>query len=137
MSRPTMPGSVTTWDKRPKCQLDGCDNDAKFEYQYNDGTWKWRVRHGKIICQAHQKSSWHPYLRHRKSHCENVSGFLGFKCTTNIYWNGMLDVDHKNGNPGDNRKQNLQTLCKCCHAYKTHKNKDGQTPGRLALGIKS
>ena len=137
MSRPTMPGSVTTWAKRPKCQLDGCDNDAKFEYQYDDGTWKWRVRHGKIICQAHQKSSWHPYLRHRKAHCENVSGFLGFKCTTNIYWNGMLDVDHKNGNPSDNRKQNLQTLCKCCHAYKTHKNKDGQTPGRLALGIKS
>jgi hypothetical protein len=137
MSKPSLPGSITTWAKRPKCQIDGCENDAKFEYQYDDGTWKWRVRHGKIICTAHQKSSWHPYLRHRKDYCENVSGFLGFKCTTNIYWNGMLDVDHKNGNPSDNRKRNLQTLCKCCHAYKTNKNKDGQTPGRLALGIKS
>jgi len=136
MSRHTNLGSVTTWAKRPKCQIEGCENDAKFEYQYDDGTWKWRVRHGKIICQSHQTSSWHPYLRHRKTYCENVSGFLGFKCTTNIYWNGMLDVDHKNGNPSDNRKINLQTLCKCCHAFKTSKNKDAQTPGRQALGLK-
>jgi len=136
MSRHTNLGSITTWAKRPKCQIDGCENDAKFDYQYDDGTCKWRVRHGKIICQAHQTSSWHPYLRHRKDYCENVSGFLGFKCTTNIYWNGMLDVDHKNGDPSDNRKRNLQTLCKCCHAFKTSKNKDAQTPGRQALGLK-
>ena len=136
MSKPALPGSITTWAKRPKCQIDGCLNHAKYEYQYDDSTWKWRVRHGKIICTAHQRKSWHPYLQYRKDYCENVSGFLGFKCTTNLAWNGMLDVDHKNGNPGDNRKRNLQTLCKCCHAYKTHMNKDAQTPGRTALGIK-
>ena len=136
MSRPAHPGSITTWAKRPKCQIDGCDNHAMYMYEYNDGTWKWRVQHGKIICGTHHLRTWHPSLRHCKTYCENISGFLGFKCTTNVMWDGMLDVDHKNGNPSDNRKINLQTLCKCCHAYKTHKNKDAQTPGRTVLGIK-
>ena len=136
MSRPAHPGSITAWVNRPKCQIDGCQNQAMYTYQYDDGTWKWRVRHGKIICSTHHERTWHPSRKHRKDYCENISGFLGFKCTTNLMWDGMLDVDHKNGNPSDNRKINLQTLCKCCHAYKTHKNKDAQTPGRTVLGIK-
>jgi len=128
-------GSITSWENRPQCQIAGCCNPAMYNYQYADGDWKWRVRHGKIICGAHQRKSWHPTLKHRKDYCENVSGFLGFKCTTNLVWNGMLDVDHKNGNPGDNRPANLQTLCKCCHMYKTHKNKDYLTDGRKTLGF--
>ena len=78
-------------------------------------------------------NSRHPYLKYRKDYCENIDKRLGFKCTTNLVWKGMLDVDHKNGDPTDNRPRNLQTLCKCCHAYKTHKNKDARTPGRKAL----
>jgi len=136
MSRPAHPGSITAWANRPKCQIDGCQNPAMYMYQYDDGTWKWRVRHGRLICGTHHERTWHPSRKHRKDYCENISGFLGFKCTTNLMWDGMLDVDHKNGNPSDNRKINLQTLCKCCHAYKTHKNKDAQTPGRTVLGIK-
>ena len=136
MSRPAHPGSITTWVNRPKCQIDSCQNPAMYMYQYDDGTWKWRVRHGKLICGTHHERTWHPSRKHRRDYCENISGFLGFKCTTNLMWDGMLDVDHKNGNPSDNRKINLQTLCKCCHAYKTHKNKDAQTPGRTVLGIK-
>ena len=79
------------------------------------------------------KNSLHPYRRYRKDYCENIDKRLGFKCTTNLFWDGMLDVDHRNGDPTDNRPRNLQTLCKCCHAYKTHKNKDARTPGRKAL----
>jgi hypothetical protein len=130
-------GSITSWKLRPSCQIDGCSNPAMYQYQYDDGDWKWRVRHGKIICSAHHTKGWHPTLKHRKDHCENRTGFLGFKCTTNIFWEGMLDVDHKNGNPSDNRPANLQTLCKCCHAYKTHSNKDYLTDGRKALGFTS
>jgi hypothetical protein len=76
------------------------------------------------------KNSIHPYLKYRKTYCENIDGRLGFVCTTSIVWNGMLDVDHIDGNPFHNSESNLQTLCKCCHSYKTNKSKDFLTPGR-------
>ena len=79
------------------------------------------------------KNSLHRYLKYRKNYCENIDGRLKFPCTTNVFWPGMLDVDHRNGDPTDDRPRNLQTLCKCCHAYKTHRNKDARTPGRKTL----
>ena len=78
-------------------------------------------------------NQFHPYRKHRKNYCENIDSRLGFKCTTTVVCDGMLDVDHKNGRPDDNRPQNLQTLCKCCHAYKTNVKKDYATPGRKML----
>jgi 5-methylcytosine-specific restriction endonuclease McrA len=80
-------------------------------------------------------NSWHPYRRYRKNYCENIDGRLGFVCTTNVIWNGMLDVDHIDGNPTNNNPENLQTLCKCCHAYKTNEEEDYLTPGRSTLGV--
>jgi hypothetical protein len=123
----------TTMKKRPVCEASGCTNKAMFMYRYDDDTYLWRTRFGKFICSTHQRHTWHPYLQHRKDHCENKDGRLGFQCTTTIFWPGMLDVDHKNGNPSDNRPKNLQTLCKCCHSYKTHKYGDAQTPGRGSM----
>ena len=84
-----------------------------------------------------EKNKNHPYLKYRKSYCENVDGRLGYTCTTSIFWKGMLDIDHINGKPTDNRPKNLQTLCKCCHAYKTNKYKDYSTPGRKRLKDKN
>jgi len=72
----------------------------------------------------------HPYLWARLDYCENTDGRLGFKCTSNIAWPGMLDVDHINGDHTDNRLENFQTLCKCCHAYKSWKHQDYKSPGR-------
>lgn len=82
------------------------------------------------------QNSKHPYRKHRKSYCENEDGRLGFKCTTTIVWTGMLDVDHKDGNPRNNDPENLQTLCKCCHSYKSNINEDYKSPGRKELGVK-
>ena len=69
----------------------------------------------------------HPYLKNRKDYCENVDGRLGYKCTTTIVYRGQLEVDHIDGNPYNHSKENLQTLCNCCHTYKTHISRDRET----------
>jgi len=84
----------------------------------------------------------HPYLKYRKKYCENIDGRLGFTCQTGIdemldvsdgEFQGMLEVDHKDGNSENNSEDNLQTLCSCCHAYKTWISGDGQTKGRKTI----
>jgi len=87
-----------------------------------------------------KRNSTHPFRKWRKDYCENIDNRLGGgACTTTIpmmngvLFVGMLDVDHIDGNPKNNDKSNAQTLCKCCHAYKTIKFKDYDSPGRGAL----
>ena len=89
-------------------------------------------------------NSKHPYLKHRKTYCENIDGRLGFTCTytppakeqlalmknMETTFKGWLQVDHKDGNHRNNKQTNLQTLCACCHTIKTAMNKDYATPGR-------
>jgi hypothetical protein len=81
------------------------------------------------------QNSIHPYRQHRKTYCENRDGRLGYKCRVKIRISAQLEVDHINGNPYDNRLQNLQTFCCLCHTYKTHANKDYSTPGRKTLKL--
>jgi hypothetical protein len=60
------------------------------------------------------------YKKHRKEYCENIDGRYGFVCTSTIVaplW--QLEVDHIDGNHKNNQIVNLQTLCSCCHRYKT------------------
>ena len=81
-------------------------------------------------------NSTHPYRKYRKTYCENIHSILGFKCTTTILLEAQLEVDHIDGNPSNNDENNLQTLCGCCHKYKTIINEDYSSPGRKELGIK-
>lgn len=81
-------------------------------------------------------NEYHPYRKYRKEYCENKDGRLGFVCRVKIRIPAQLQVDHKNGNPSDNRPRNLQTLCACCHIFKTHKNRDYETAGRKKLGVR-
>lgn len=75
-------------------------------------------------------NSKHPYRKHRKDYCENIDGRLGYECTAKIVWSGQLDVDHIDGNPTNQTEENLQTLCKNCHSYKTMINEDYRSTGR-------
>ena len=145
-------------NKRPKCTHPGCKEPRAIIKTFDDGSPYYRkicnTHHRAVILKKHKvktiteltakrkgltiteyKNSLHPYLKYRKDYCQNIDSRLGFKCTTNVFWTGMLDVDHKNGDPSDHRPRNLQTLCKCCHAYKTNKKKDFKTPGRKSLKL--
>ena len=101
-------------------------------------------------CEKHGGTPYH--LQWRKPYCENVDGRLGFECTTYIHYDPplpksikwlvdygfpqpMLEVDHIDGNPYNEPVDgsNFQTLCSCCHKYKSWKSGDGQSAGRKTL----
>lgn len=83
-----------------------------------------------------RRNAKHPYRWALKTYCENVDSRLGFRCTTTIMLSSQLEVDHIDGNPSNNKGENLQTLCGCCHTYKTLMEKDYLTPGRKTLGVR-
>ena len=128
---------------RPVCQLCHDVNTAKRYAEKTGASW---VQNVQDVC-AHKEgfnsatewlNSKHPYRQYRKDYCENIDGRLGFVCTTTIVWDGMLDVDHIDEDPSNNNPKNLQTLCSCCHKYKSNifVKENGRTPGRKTLGIK-
>lgn len=129
----------------PKCKTVGCTNHKTvINWHWTSGAPIYRPVCG--ICHvariatkngfekySHFTNSKHPYRKHRKTYCENQDGRLGYKCRFKIRIDAQLETDHINGDPTDNRPQNLQTLCANCHKYKTHASKDYATPGRKTL----
>ena len=119
---------------RPRCEVDGCNRSGQHKGTYRkDGTPLFRKKCSQHHFIDHGIGGW-DYKIHRKTYCENVDGRLGFVCTSNIIdheW--QIDVDHRDGNPSNNNPENLQSLCKCCHAIKTKNERDYMTPGRKSL----
>jgi hypothetical protein len=144
----------------PKCDIPNCDKEAQnintaLNPKPRKSKWVAEEFGGDgYVCTKHHMTkiannngfekvnsfvvSKHPYKKYRKDFCENIDGRLGFKCTTTIIdpeW--QLDTDHINGDPSENREENLQTLCKCCHSIKTRDSKDYASPGRKALNLRA
>jgi len=120
-----------------RCSVEGCNKLGQHMGRYRkDGSPKRRATCAKHHSINYGLNGWE-YKQHRKTYCENTDGRLGFTCTSTIVdaeW--QLDADHINGNPGDNRPENIQTLCKCCHPIKTKLEGDYLTAGRKAYGVK-
>lgn len=72
------------------------------------GNGKW----GKYCSSCHKK----PWVLHKGDKCE----CCGFVPTHRV----QLDVDHVDGDKGNNNPENLQTLCANCHRLKTFLNGD-------------
>ena len=135
-------------DERPECIVEGCCNKGQMLGRNKEGYPYFRKYCGnhyyKMLAADHgvpnikhvlaanagfssvssYLNSMHRYRKYRLSYCENQDGRLGFICTSNIIDDCMLDTDHIDGNNNNNDPNNLQTLCKCCHAYKTLINED-------------
>jgi hypothetical protein len=65
----------------------------------------------------------------KSGRCSNVSGHLGFFCPVN--WQvaefmsaTLTDIDHIDGDNGNNIPSNLQELCPLCHREKSKRNGD-------------
>jgi len=118
----------------PKCIVEGCNQSGQ-----NTGN---KRKDGSVVYRA-QCSGHHSmrygldggYRIYKKDFCENVDGRLGFICTTNVIDQCMLDVDHIDYNHENNNPKNLQTLCSCCHNYKT-KYFDGLTEATIRRRFK-
>ena len=102
--------------KIPSCAVAGCEQPASWVRRNKDGSKKYR-----ITCNKHRKMS---LKLTKKDYCENIDGRLGFKCTSTILDPCQLQLDHIDGDRYNNDSNNHQTLCACCHAYKTHIEKD-------------
>ena len=68
----------------------------------------------------------------KKDYCENQDARLGVECTSTIEGRWQLDVDHIDGNNSNNDPDNLQTLCKNCHAKKSRVKND-HAKGRYTI----
>ena len=70
-------------------------------------------RRWDTMCQTCRRF---PHTRNKKDSCE-VCGFVAtHRC--------QLDVDHIDGDHGNNELSNLQTLCANCHRLKSYVNAD-------------
>jgi hypothetical protein len=119
------------------CAVQGCNKLGQHLGLYRkDGSTRRRAKCDKHHGLQYGMNGW-DYKQYRKDYCENVDGRLGFTCTStiiNLEW--QLDADHINGNPTDNRPENIQTLCKCCHPIKTMQAQDYLTAGRKTIKVK-
>jgi hypothetical protein len=137
--------------QHPICSTEGCERKVNTSGRKSDGTFKYNsicrrcfdVKGAAKLNMSVRKyqNRKHEYRKHRLEYCENKDGRLGFKCSYKLpkalnEWEGWLDVDHIDGNPKNCEKWNLQTLCKCCHSYKTMISKDYLSPGRKTQNIK-
>jgi len=120
--------------KRPTCANIGCSKPC-----HVSGNLKSRPIYRPYCSRCHRASMGKiEYAENvtpvKKRFCENKDGRLGFNC----YSRGvkmpsfMLDLDHISGNHHNNRINNLQTLCKCCHSAKTKLFGDGSNQYRYA-----
>lgn len=107
-------------DNAPQCREPFCGNSAD-----NAGNGRYH-----IYCSMHHKSryqnknGYNSYRGHKKDYCENVDARLGFTCTSTVLISDQLEVDHIDGDKKNGDESNLQTLCACCHRYKTSMNGD-------------
>ena len=75
---------------------------------------------------------------HKKSYCENIDGFLGFKCPVppeeiRNFNQSIFELEHVDGNHWNNTRENVKTLCCLCHRQKTSLSKDADSTKKSSM----
>ena len=113
--------------KRPICCNDGCNKPVHLINYSSTGLPTYRPYCGKCHNAVGGRGVYaEGVIPIKKVYCQNKDGRLGFDCPTGGVEldSCMLDLDHIDGNHYNNIKENIQTICKCCHAKKTKLNGD-------------
>jgi hypothetical protein len=109
---------------RKTCTIDGCNNLTPFVRKNKD------TLYYRNVCQRHHKG------RSLEIKSGGFVKYLGCDwpgCTSTLTDMCQVQLDHKNGDSTDNRKENLQMLCGVCHPLKTKLAGDNRT--REAKGL--
>lgn len=107
----------------PKCVMDGCNNRVSYHKKYsklNDQGpgFKW-----KSACDFHRGPGKPLFDAWKLSRgCENVDMHHSFICTTTITNPSQIDVNHIDGNKRNTASENIECLCRVCHARVTVDN---------------
>tara|TARA_B100000287_G_C20358869_1_gene672932 strand:- start:289 stop:723 length:435 start_codon:yes stop_codon:yes gene_type:complete len=111
---------IYKWNK-PECINDGCGSPVHTRKTNKNGTYDVRTECYRCHMGGRNRPGVTP---HKKKYCENIDERLGFKCVADITDSCMLEMDHIDGERWNNVPENVQTLCRNCHAYKTKYNGD-------------
>ena len=106
------------------------------------------INYGCIKPVAHDGKRWRPHCAHcqkasygghphalgvtpfKKGRCSNEDSHLGFPCYIN--WDQVVStggrikthIDHKDGDPTNNRPENCEEVCGLCHDEKSRRSGD-------------
>jgi len=107
----------------PKCVMDVCNNRVSYHKKYEKlgdtgPGFKW-----KSACDYHRGAGKPMFDAWKLSRgCENTDAHHGFICTSTITEPGQIDINHIDGDKRNTEPDNIECLCRVCHARVTVDN---------------
>jgi 5-methylcytosine-specific restriction endonuclease McrA len=109
------------------CVNEGCNQPRMNHVYYKNGTKKHRPMCRRCFDAGRGIKSYAEGVTPiKKKFCENRDGRLGVVCKATNLQSFQLDLDHIDEDHENNIPENIQTLCKNCHALKSKQYNDNR-----------